>query len=138
MLHTANTFVADGERHLYAQEGLMVEQKRTGRQRAESAKLLSNMYETQCLMMAHVRLFESELQEDGEAPPPREEIRALSKMRCLTEREADLVASSLRNLAESRELLERVTAVHAVSNAAVQSPLIVRPFRATDGQGRDT
>jgi hypothetical protein len=40
MLHTANTFVADGERHLYAQEGLMVEQKRTGRQRAESAKLL--------------------------------------------------------------------------------------------------
>ena len=43
MLDRANISVVDGERHLRAQEALLVEQNRTGRQRAESAKLLRNM-----------------------------------------------------------------------------------------------
>jgi len=39
MLDRANISVANGERHLRAQEVLLVEQNRTGRQKAESAKL---------------------------------------------------------------------------------------------------
>jgi hypothetical protein len=67
MLDKAKTAVADGERHLRAQEALVVEQDRTGRQKAESAKLLRNMREAQSLMMSHVRLLESEIKADDEA-----------------------------------------------------------------------
>jgi hypothetical protein len=72
------------------------------------------MRETQSLMMRHVRLLESEIRADGEAAGPGVDdgMRAwLSKLRRLTEGEADLIVSAMSNLAESRELLERVTAL---------------------------
>jgi len=110
MLDRANISVANGKRHLRAQEVLLVEQNRTGRQKAESAKLLRDMREAQSLMMRHGRLLESEIQADGEAAGPAVDdgTRAwLSKLRRLTE-EARLIVSAMSNLAESRELLERV------------------------------
>src|SRR5215467_14641240 len=115
MLDRANTYVANGEAHLHAQEALLVEQNRTGRQKAESVKLLRNMCQTQSLMMRHVRLLESEIQADGEAAGPAVDDGTrpwLWKLRRLTENEADLIVSAKSNLAKSRELLERVTALH--------------------------
>jgi hypothetical protein len=67
MLDKAKTAVVNGERHLRAQEALLVEQDRKGRQKAESAKLLRNMREAQSLMISHVRLLASEIEADGEA-----------------------------------------------------------------------
>ncbi len=54
-------------------------------------------------------------------------------MRRLTEMETELAVSSLHNLAESRELLARVNAVHASLNA-VQVPLLGRPFAPLTGK----
>ncbi len=47
--------------------------------------------------------------------------------------ETELAVSSLHNLAESRELLARVNAVHASLNA-VQVPLLGRPFAPLTGK----
>jgi hypothetical protein len=114
MLDRANISVVDGERHLRAQEALLVEQNRTGRQRAESAKLLRNMPETQSLMMRHVKLLVSEIRTDGEAGGPAvdDATRArLLKTTRLADNEDRLIVSAQSNLAESRELLERVAAL---------------------------
>jgi hypothetical protein len=111
MLDRAHTSLAKGERRLRAQEARLVEQNRTGRVKAEAVKLFRNMRETQALMMRHVRLLESEIQADGEAVGPAVDDGThpwLSKLRRLTENEPDLIASANSNLAESRELFERV------------------------------
>jgi hypothetical protein len=67
MLHEAKSSVSDGEKRLRSQEALVVEQDHKGWQKAESAKLLRIMRETQSLMMRHVRLLESETKAHGEA-----------------------------------------------------------------------
>jgi hypothetical protein len=70
---------------------------------------------------------------------PDDRTRAsLLRIARLFEVEGRLIVSARSNLSESRELLKRVAAVHSMQNAAVQVPLTVQPFRATDGQGRDT
>ena len=141
MLDKAKTSVAEGERHLRAQEVLVAEQDRKGRQNAESDKLLRNMREAQSVMVSHVRLLESEIQTDGEATEPASDdgTRALHAKRTrLNANEGRLVVSAKSSLAQSRELLERAAAVLSRQNTAVQAPPTVRPSGATDGQGHDT
>jgi hypothetical protein len=65
LLRDANAFVANGERSLNVQEALVTKQDSEGRQSRESAKLLRNMREAQSLMKSHVRLLQSEMNDNS-------------------------------------------------------------------------
>ena len=74
----------------------------------------------------------------AEATPDDRTRASLFRIARLFEIEGSLVVRAKSNLSESRELLERVAAVLSKQNAAVQVPLTVRPFRATDELDHDT